>query len=276
MRGPVGATRDPSLGVGCAVVALLAVGCASAGQQAEPKAVPFARAQAGPAPTSGATAAPVATMAPVASLAAVAHQAPPAEVPPLPDAASDAHDIVAGVDAFYGQVKTFKATFEQRSMFGPMKGPRGSVRFEKPNKMSWRYDNGNRVVSDGQLVKIYEKENKQLWEQPFAKTQFPAALSFLLSQGNLEQTFRVTKLDAARMHVVNGHAILAEPRGATAAYERLIFYVDAQTYQVRRVQILDAQGNRNRFDFGAFEVNRPMPEHEFEFAPPPDTKVIRP
>jgi outer membrane lipoprotein carrier protein len=264
-----------SLAASGAVAAWLALGCASAGQQTELKALPQAQAQAGSAPTSGVTAAPVVTMAPVAALTAVAQNAPQAAVQPPPDAASDAHDIVAGVDAFYGHVNTFKATFKQRVIFDA-KGARGTVRFEKPNKMSWRYDNGNRVVSDGQRALVYEKESKYLYDQPLEKTQFPAALSFVLARGSLEQAFNFTKLDAARMRFVNGHAIQAEPLVATTAYERLIFYVDATSYQVRRVQIMDAQGNRNRFDFSAFEVNRPIPEHEFEFTPPPGTQVIRP
>lgn len=222
------------------------------------------------------TAAPLAMMAREAAPAAVAQKAPPAELQPAPGSDSEAHDVVAGVEAFYGDVNTFKAAFKQRVMFDATKGPRGSVRFEKPDKMSWRYDNGNRVVSDGQRVLIYEKASKQLYEQPLEKTQFPAALSFLLARGSLEQAFKFTKLDAARMHFANGQALQAEPRVATTAYERLVLYVDATSYQVRRVQIMDAQGNRNRFDFGAFEVNRPMPEHEFEFTPPPGTLVIRP
>jgi outer membrane lipoprotein carrier protein len=270
-----------SSGAGCAVAALLAFGCASAGQQAKPKASLFAQAKADAAPSSaamvlpGTTAAPVATMARVAAPAALAQKAPPAEVQPPPGADSEAHGIVAGVDAFYGDVDTFKAAFKQRVTFDA-KGARGTVRFEKPNKMSWRYDNGNRVVSDGQRALVYEKESKYLYEQPLEKTLFPAALSFLLARGSLEQAFNFTKLDAARMHFVNGHVLQAEPRVATTAYERLVLYVDATSYQVRRVQIMDAQGNRNRFDFSAFEVNRPMPEHEFEFTPPPGTRVIRP
>ena len=39
------------------------------------------------------------------------------------------------------------------------------------------------------------------------------------------------------------------PKEATPAYQKILLYVDANTYQVRRVLLLDAQGNRNRFDF---------------------------
>jgi outer membrane lipoprotein carrier protein len=53
-------------------------------------------------------------------------------------------------------------------------------------------------------------------------------------------------------------------------------YIDAATYQVRRVMLLDAQRNRNRFDFVTPEVNVKPPAGEFAFTPPAGTQVIRP
>ena len=45
---------------------------------------------------------------------------------------------------------------------------------------------------------------------------------------------------------------------------------------MRRVLLLDAQGNRNRFDFLNPEINTKTPGGEFNFTPPPGTQVIRP
>jgi outer membrane lipoprotein carrier protein len=56
----------------------------------------------------------------------------------------------------------------------------------------------------------------------------------------------------------------------------VFFYVDAQSFQVRRVLIMDAQGNRNRFDFVTPEVLAKSPPGEFMFTPPAGTEVIRP
>ena len=54
--------------------------------------------------------------------------------------------------------------------------------------MSWRYtNNGNRVVSDGKIIRVYEAENKQMYEQPIDKSQYPAALAFLVGTGSLKQ-----------------------------------------------------------------------------------------
>src|SRR6478672_6308940 len=108
------------------------------------------------------------------------------KAPAAPNAALSADQIVTRVQAFYDKTTTFKAGFKQRYVvkaYDKTKDSAGSVIFEKPGKMSWRYSsNGNRVVSDGQLIKIYEKENKQMYEQQLSKTQHPAALSFLTGQ----------------------------------------------------------------------------------------------
>jgi outer membrane lipoprotein carrier protein len=191
-----------------------------------------------------------------------------------------ADEIATRVQAFYDKTTTFKAGFKQRYYvlaYDKTKDSAGSVIFEKPGKMSWRYtNNGNRVVSDGSLIKIYERENKQMYEQPLSKTQYPAALSFLTGQGKLKQNFKLTKQDSKQMKFESGYVLAGDPLQPTAAYEKVFFYVDAQTYQVRRVLILDAQGNRNRFDFVTSEVNTKSPAGEFAFTPPPGTQVIRP
>jgi len=199
------------------------------------------------------------------------------------DSAADkakAEEMAKKVQAFYDSTKTFKADFKQEytiKVQNVKKVSTGKVTFEKPGKMSWRYtNNGNRVVSDGKIIKIYEKENKQMYQQQLSKTQYPAALSFLTGQGKLKQSFKFTKQDSKQMKFESGYVLEGTPLQPTAAYERVFFYVDAATYQVRRVLIIDAQGNRNRFDFVSSEVNIKPPQGEFLFTPPPGTQVIQP
>ena len=195
--------------------------------------------------------------------------------------APTAVDIAGRVQKFYDTTKTFRASFTQTytiKVQNVQKKSTGKVVFEKPGKMSWQYDapNGNRVVSDGTTIKVYEKENEQMYEVSVAKSQYPAALSFLMGQGSLVRDFNLRLLDAAQMKFENGYVLEGTPKDATPAYAKTILYVDAQTNQVRRALILDAQGNRNRFDFDTPVVNIPVPKSEFEFSPPPGTKVIKP
>lgn len=192
-----------------------------------------------------------------------------------------AAEIASRVQAFYNQTTTYGATFQQDytvKAYNTKKHSSGRVVFEKPGRMSWWYDqpNGNRIVSDGATLKVYEKENQQMYEQPLNKSQYPAALAFLMGEGDLNATFTLRLLDSRKMKFEGGYVLEGTPKSATPAYQKVIIYVDASTAQVRRMLILDAQGNRNTFTFENPVVNTPVPPGEFAFTPPPGTQIVRP
>jgi outer membrane lipoprotein carrier protein len=206
------------------------------------------------------------------------------EKPPPPKGASptdsmSAKELADLVQQVYDKTRTFQAGFKQRysmKAYNKVLKSAGTVVFEKPGKMSWRYDNGNRVVSDGKLIKVYQKEAHQMYEQAVDKTQYPAALSFLVGEGSLRKQFRLRKINGDRMNFKGGYVLVAKPRAVTPAFQRMLLYVDGATHQVRRVILLDAQGNKNRFTFESPIVNKAVAAKEFTFTPPPGTKIIRP
>ena len=210
----------------------------------------------------------------------VAAQPAPSAKPQPAQPARSAIAIVDKVQAFYDRTVVFKADFEQRywvKKHDKTKHSRGQVIFKKGGKMSWRYtNNGNRVVSDGTVVRVYEKSNKQMYEQKLADSQYPAALSFLVGSGKLKSEFKLRTLNAQQLKFEGGYVLEAVPNRPTPAYQKLILFVDGTTYQVRRVILLDAEGNRNRFTFVNPQVNVRVPNSEFEFTPPAGTQVIKP
>ena len=222
---------------------------------------------------------------PLATRSAVAdaleqHRGPVAESDPAtsgPDLS--ANQIVTHVEAFYDKIVTFKASFEQRvalELPNKNRDVGGSVFFEQPGKMSWRYTcSGNRVLSDGQRIQIYQRESKQLFDQGFEMSEYPAALSFLIAHGQLEQTFELSKFSSNSLNLARTHTLLGVPRHRSTAYARLLFYVDVRTYEVRRVLVIDAYGNRNRFDFFRSTLNPRIPLNEFAFSAPLGTQIIR-
>src|ERR1700722_4845288 len=101
---------------------------------------------------------------------ASADEPPPAAPAPIPASAADVSLVTSQVQGFYDQSSSFVADFTQEYLikqYGQKKLSRGHVIFKKPGKMYWRYAEpvGNRVVSDGQKVKVYEQANKQMYEQ---------------------------------------------------------------------------------------------------------------
>ncbi|NUP05069.1 MAG: outer membrane lipoprotein carrier protein LolA [Polyangiaceae bacterium] len=198
--------------------------------------------------------------------------------PPTP---TTAESVAKSVQKFYDGTKTYRANFKQVYFIkvqNKKKESKGRVVFEKPGKMSFVYDepNGNRVVSDGKIIKVYEKEAEQMYETNVSKSQYPAALAFLMGEGKLEKDFKLKLLDAATMKFEGGHVLEAVPKEVSPAYEKMLLYVDGPTSQVRRVIVIDAQSNRNRFDFTDPVVNKPVEAKEFDFKPPPGTKIMKP
>jgi outer membrane lipoprotein carrier protein len=192
-----------------------------------------------------------------------------------------AEEVAGRVQKFYDGTKTFRANFKQVYFIkvqNKKKESKGKVIFEKPGKMSFSYEtpNGNRVVSDGKVIKVYEKEAEQMYETPVKKSQYPAALAFLMGEGRLTKDFKLKLLDSSTMKFEGGYVLECVPKEASPAYQKMLLYIDGETAQGRRVLILDAQGNKNRFDFSNPVINKPVAKSEFEFTPPKGTKIIKP
>ena len=203
--------------------------------------------------------------------------APAAAGAPLPPVT----DVITKVQTFYDRTHSFKSDFTQEffvKAYNQKKTSKGRVTFSKPGKMEWVYDEpkDNRVVSDGATLKVYEAQNRQMFEQQVDKSQYPAALSFLTGQGKLTDTFDFQVMSGSAMNFPGGHVLVGTPKQPTPAYQKVLFYVDASTWQVRRVMVLDGQGNRNRFDFANPRVNEAVEPKQFQFTPPQGTSVVRP
>jgi outer membrane lipoprotein carrier protein len=188
---------------------------------------------------------------------------------------------VSCVQWVYDQSRTFQSAFQQQftvKAYATQKSSSGQVYFEKPGKMLWKYDNpqNNRVVSDGAVIKVYEANNQQMYEQAIEKSQYPAALSFLTGTGSLTSSFNFTLTPGAQLGFSGGYVLVGAPLQATPAYSKVLFYVDLGTSQVRRVMIIDGQGNRNRFDFVNPQFNLAISPGTFQYTPPPGTTIVRP
>jgi len=192
-----------------------------------------------------------------------------------------AAEVASRMQLFYEQVVTYRAHFEQRfrtKVQGTVKRSHGRVLFRKPGRISFRYHKpkGNRVVSNGKYITVYERQTKQLYRSKLRRSQYPVVLAFLMGRGSLKKGFKLRLLDPQRKKIKKGYVLEAVPIDATSAYRKLLMYVDDKSYQVRRVLLLDAQGNQNRFTFSKAILNKPIAKREFKLKTPRGTTVIRP
>ena len=194
--------------------------------------------------------------------------------------AAQAQQVLTKVQNFYDKTTSFSSDFTQEffvKSHNVKKQSKGHVTFAKPGKMFWEYSlpQDNRVVSDGAVLKVYEAANKQMFEQNVDKSQYPAALSFLTGSGKLTDSFNFELYEGEKMGFAGGWVLVGVPKTANAPYSKVLFYVDKASSQVRRVMIIDGQGNRNRFDFANPKVNEPVKPDHFTFTPPPGTTIVK-
>ncbi|MDI1446337.1 outer membrane lipoprotein carrier protein LolA, partial [Polyangium sp. 6x1] len=230
------------------------------------------------ATASASAAAPPATASAAAPPATASAAAPTAAPAP-----GSADAVAVGIDQVFLDKKTFFAKFKQehtQKVAGTTKKSTGVFYFERPNKISFRYDapSKNRIVSDGTTLKVYIGEDNQMFVQPVDKTEYPGALAFLMGKG-LGPSFSFVFHDKSKFE--GGPVLLGKPRQATPHYDSVYFYVDKALLEkkdpgvIRRVMLVDAQGNRNRFDFEGSTQPAAIDPAEFTFTPPPGTNVTQ-
>jgi len=248
-----------------------------------------------PPPAGGSTGAPVPAAPNTGAPAAVASApplvpvpaAPPPPAPPppalvkLPPVKAGSADAVAkGVDDIYVPQKNFEASFDQSQRLkvqGKTVESKGRVFVQKPDKVAFKYINGNIIVSDGVTLKTYVKADEQMVVQSLKGTQAKGAVSFLMGNG-IRQSFT---FEFHTKPWEPGWVLRGAPREATSHYEHVFFFVD-RTFTGRKsaeamktVILIDAQGNRNRFDFTRASFPATLRDEVFTFTPPPGTNIVR-
>ena len=204
----------------------------------------------------------------------------------------DASAVIRLVQTFYEQTETLQADFKQTRytrLYDRYDHARGRVVFKKPGKMRWDYDqpNGQVFVTRGDKLLIYQppeegEKGGQLIERALGEDQLPAAFSFLTGSGNLDKDFDVRLLEHDNPKFKDGYILQLVPRQPSPNYEQLVFYVrtvesgNKRAGVVQRVLIIDAAGNRNRFDFSKIKFNRDVPDRRFSFRVPKGTQRVNP
>jgi len=218
-------------------------------------------------------------------LACVALAAAAQPAAPAPE--TDARRVAAAVQAFYDQTTDVSSAFYQtyvNKLYKRTDRSKGRVVFKKPGKMRWDYDkpNGKVIIAGGGKVSIFEPgedgEPGQLVEQPMSEAQLPQAMGFLMGTARLADDFDFRLLDARREGYPTGDVLELRPKAPTPHYVRLLFYVESRAQLrglVRRLLIIDAEGNRNRFDFTAMKFNGNVADDAFKWQPPAGTRRVQ-
>jgi outer membrane lipoprotein carrier protein len=199
-----------------------------------------------------------------------------------PSSVACSADLAERVQRHYDSVSDFTAEFEQTTrsaLFGSSglagaEAARGEVILAKPGKMRWTYTHPEEslVISDGTTLWLYSPQLAEAQHLPMTKGYLTgAALSFLLGEGRLLETFRVSARNCGQgSEIVELELEPLEP----ASYERLGLTVVEASGEVVATSVFDLFGNETRIGFERVQRNQNPPQTIFEFEPGPGISVI--
>lgn len=196
---------------------------------------------------------------------------PPARlaVPAVVERVQKKYDGAADFRASFNQTLT-NATFKRRS------SSTGEVLLKKPGRMRWNYKTPETktYVSDGDVLWLYEPEDRQAFKQELKGSQLPAALAFLTGKGKLADEFDIALAKDPPVGTSRDYVLALSPRQPQAQVKSLLFVVDPDSFFVRETFIVDAQGNTNDILFTDVKINVRLPESTFHFTPPAGVRVV--
>jgi outer membrane lipoprotein carrier protein len=192
----------------------------------------------------------------------------PAEPP-----AGAAEDWARRVEARHRRATDLTARFTQSyrsGLIGREMVEEGTLALKPPGRMRWEYQKPEKktFVSDGKTYYFYVPSDKQvIVRESAAERSLPALL--LSGRGEILAHFEVAleppSGELTRLRLV--------PRKPDPEIEHATLWVDAAAV-IRSVEIVDAQGNRSRFDFASIKENQGLPDATFRFEPPRGVEVI--
>ena len=196
---------------------------------------------------------------------------------PAPAADDPLHHALTRLQGRYETTRTLTADFRQSVESPTLASPlesRGTVAFEKPNRMRWDYaaPDPQLIVGDGETLWIYQPEDKQVIKAPLAQAfQAQTPVSFLGGLGRVERDFQASleRDEPARW------VLRLVPR-KDAGIGTLTLAVRKADAAIEEARIADPLGTTTRIVFANERRNVPLDAALFRFTPPPGVDVVRP
>lgn len=167
----------------------------------------------------------------------------------------------------------FRQSVESPTLASPLES-RGTLAFEKPNRMRWDYaaPDPQLIVGDGETLWIYQPGDKQVIKAPLAQAfQAQTPVSFLAGLGRVERDFQASlERDEPARWVLR---LVPRKDASIGALTLVVRKADATVEEAR---ITDPVGTTTRIVFANERRNVPLDAALFRFTPPPGVDVVRP
>jgi len=201
----------------------------------------------------------------------------------------DAHEVaeharrvalLERIERRYQRYTTVKGRFEQVVHLRAQDRTRiqkGALHFKRPGKLRFSFDGGGWVASDGKWLRAFDPEAKTVYVMRAKHSLYPPVLSFLEGEEGLRKSFAWRLVEVPKdQHEAGTVALVGTPELATPAVVQVVLLVDEHTGRLRRVMVVDAEGNTNRFTFQNMRAGMGIPDKTFRPRKPRGARVVRP
>ena len=184
----------------------------------------------------------------------------------------------------FESMKTYTADFFIKTVDGRRtKNMRGKFFYKKPNKVSFNFASGNRIVSDGKFLWVYIHRLKAVGKQDltlkkknesnrqiFAGTPGPGLTRlFRKYHYHFDSTEQPRMEEGAKVFVFSMKQ--AEKIGG---YEKILLYVDASTFLIRKAIGTDGDGKVTTIKFSNPGLDVTLDGPVFQYKKPKHVKLI--
>ena len=194
-----------------------------------------------------------------------------------PASADALKDALSRLQARYETTRTlaadFRQTIESPTLATPLES-KGTVAFEKPNRMRWEYEAPDRqlIVGDGAILWIYQPEDKQAIKAQLGEMfQATTPVSFLGGLGHLDRDFNATlERDEKERWVLRLVPKTDKSLGT------LVLVVRKSDAGVDEARVTDSLGTTTKLVLSGEKRNVDLDPKLFHFTPPPGVDVVKP
>lgn len=187
--------------------------------------------------------------------------------------------ILAQIQQRYQEISSFKGDFVQQNYISQNPKPRqatGVVTYTRPGKMRWDYHKPNEqlLVTDGTTLWLFDPLLENVTVQALEKVTPGTPLSFLLGVGNLKEDFEHRSVTQDLVETDDVLVVELKPKNSIAALDFIQLAIDPQTFDFKKIVLVDLQGNYRLISFENMQYNLSLDVSQFNFEITSDMEVI--
>lgn len=198
---------------------------------------------------------------------------PAADAVSTADAAGKAVPAIPQLQRFAASTKAATGRFVQTQLGSGRRvsgSSKGQFAFSRPGNFRWEIESPDQqlIVTDGRKLYFHDKDLQQVTIRQASESIQATPAAVLFGVGDLNDSFRLTEI-GSRGGVAWVEAI---PKKADSGFDQI--RVGMRGGQPVVMEVIDAFGQINRFEFQNLKVLDSVPAERFRFTPPPGVDVL--